>query len=235
MVQLDLDGIATHANDAAGLILGYTPEEIVGNGFHTLVHHSHADGSRYPREECPSFVNLKTGTASTVEGEVFWTKNRESFPVEYTTAPCMVDGQPLGVVLVFRDISLRREAQRFIELKQRQFHALFECAPDALVIVDEDGAIAALNQQAVKLFGYNANELSGQPMEVLMPERFRAGHPAHRSSFTREGKRRPMGAAGGELRGVNKQGEEFPVDISLSPIESEDGMLFVAAVRVPGQ
>jgi PAS domain S-box-containing protein len=111
-----------------------------------------------------------------------------------------------------------------------EFRALLEAAPDAMVIANEHGRIALVNAQTEKLFGYNREELLGQPVEMLIPERYRAGHLHHRKGYTDSPRLRPMGA-GRVLNGLRKDGSEFPVEISLSPFRSEEGMLVFSAIR----
>jgi PAS domain S-box-containing protein len=111
-----------------------------------------------------------------------------------------------------------------------QFRDLLEAAPDAMVIVGEDGRIALVNGQAERLFGYTRDELYAQPVELLVPERFRPGHPAHRASYVHDARPRPMGA-GTDLAGRRKDGSEFPAEISLSPMDTEGGRLIIAAIR----
>jgi PAS domain S-box-containing protein len=107
---------------------------------------------------------------------------------------------------------------------------LIEAAPDAMVVVDERGTIAFVNTQTEALFGYTRDELLGQPIEILIPERFRTAHIAHRSRFLAEPRARPMGS-GLELFGRKKSAEEFPVEISLSPLETANGRLVSGAIR----
>ncbi len=113
---------------------------------------------------------------------------------------------------------------------EEKFRGLLESAPDAMVIVDSDGKIRIVNTQVDSLFGYSREELIGQSVEMLIPERYRAKHFNHRTGYVRNAKARAMGA-GLELAGLRKDGSEFPVDISLSPLETEEGTLVTAAVR----
>jgi formate hydrogenlyase transcriptional activator len=110
------------------------------------------------------------------------------------------------------------------------FQTLFEEAPDAMVVSEPSGEILFLNAQTEKLFGYTRSELQGKPLEVLLPERFRKQHSAQRSHYAANPNPRPMGA-GLELYGLRRDGSEFPVEISLSPLLTLMGVVFASAVR----
>jgi len=105
-----------------------------------------------------------------------------------------------------------------------------DAAPDAMIIIDEDGVVRFANHQLTALFGYAHDEIIGQPVERLMPERFHARHLEHRVDYFARGRMRPMGA-GFALFGRRRDGSEFPVEISLSPIEHSGGRLVAAAIR----
>lgn len=134
-----------------------------------------------------------------------------------------IDGGDLG------DLSVADGADELVHA-ERRFRALLEAAPDAMVIVDRAGRILLVNAQTESMFGYERSALLGQPVELLVPPRFRTPHQFHREGYGSHPQVRPMGA-GLELFGLRKDGSEFPVEISLSPLQEDDGPLFSAAVR----
>ncbi|MEV0173534.1 PAS domain S-box protein [Streptomyces sp. NPDC050803] len=113
---------------------------------------------------------------------------------------------------------------------EERFRSLLEAAPDAMVIVDDTGIIKLVNAQTEALFGYLREELLDHPVELLVPHRFQGHHTRHRAGYSANRQVRPMGA-GLELHGLRKDGTEFPVEISLSPLQTPDGLLVSAAVR----
>jgi PAS domain S-box-containing protein len=122
------------------------------------------------------------------------------------------------------------EHRRAVLLARTRYGALLEAAPDAMVIVDRAGRIAAVNEQTGKMFGWGREELVGKPVEMLVPNRFHVKHAGHRDGYSKDPKVRPMGAAH-DLYGQRKDGTEIPVEISLSPLQMEEGSLVCAAIR----
>ncbi len=149
-------------------------------------------------------------------------RDETEFPIEISLSPIETDSGLL-VSSAIRDITDRKRTE------QRTLTFL-DSAPDAMVVVGEDGKIVLVNTQTEQLFGYKRSEMLGQPVEVLVPERFWAAHRKHRSMYMERTQVRPMGA-GLALYGLRKDGTEFPVEISLSPQQTEEGVLVSSTIR----
>ncbi|MGH2910857.1 MAG: PAS domain S-box protein [Solirubrobacteraceae bacterium] len=210
----DVERRITFWNRGAQTTYGFTPEEALGVAPRDLLHTEYP----IPLEEIERLVTETGGW----EGDlVQHTKDGRRLIVESRWA-ARYDGTGMlaGLLEVNRDITARLESQM----------ALLELAPDAIVGIGREGLIVLVNAQVEALFGYERDELLGQPVEVLVPERFRRAHSSHRAGYFADPRTRPMGA-GLELFGRRRDASEFPAEISLSSIETCQGILGIAAVR----
>ncbi|HTE50442.1 MAG TPA: PAS domain S-box protein [Kofleriaceae bacterium] len=220
MVIVDTDGILIMVNNQTERLFGYERAELLGKPVEVLVPDRFR--ANHPAHRAGYFGNEKPrpmGAGIELFGR---RKDGSEFPAEISLSP-MQDGARILVTAAIRDATERRRAED-------KFHGLMESAPDAMVIVGRDGRIALVNAQTESMFGYERAELLGKPVEVLIPERFRGRHPGQRDGYFADPRSRPM-RAGADLWGLRRDGIEFPVEISLSPIATAEGTLVTAAIR----
>lgn len=163
---LDLEGKTIFANPASAKMIGYEPEELIGKLLHAILHHSRPDGTSYPKEECPIYAAFKTGMTHHVADEVFWKKDGTSFPVEYTSTPMWHDGKLIGAVVVFKDITKRRQAEQEIQRLNEELEQKVEERTRALMEAQEE----LLRREKLSMLGIVAanvgNELRN-PLGVM--------------------------------------------------------------------
>ena len=220
------DGRIVNANAQVERIFGYMRDELIGQPVEILIPERFrqvhpADRAGYSRE--PRVRPMGTGL------ELFGRrKDGAEFPVDISLST--VSGEETLVVCIVRDISERKNAERALRQNEQELRSLFEYSPDVIVVSDQDGRIVRANAQVENIFGYSRDELLGQSIEMLVPERYRNTHPQHRENYGKHPRARSMGA-GLELYARRKNGTEFPVDIMLGPVEGADGRLTLSVLR----
>ena len=205
------------ANGAVGDLLGYAVDALVGVSVHS-----------FGREAMHQFQSVAdravvdNGVEITVRDARIADQQGRQLAVDLTLTPFITDrGTMVG-------IGLREPNEKFRQTKL--FRGLLEAAPDGMVIVNRDGVIMLVNAQVEQMFGYERAELVGEQVEILVPDRFSGMHMAFRNGYVSEPRTRPMGLAG-DLHARRKDGSEFPVEVTLSPLETDEGLLVSAAVR----
>src|SRR5580692_6904106 len=220
MVCVDGDGRIALVNAQAELLFGYGREELIGQLVDMLV----PDAVRpvHPGRRAGYVADPKPrpmGAGMALAGR---RRDGSTFPAEISLSAIDTDEGVL-VTAAVRDVTERQRAQA-------RFTGLLEAAPDAMVCVDGEGRIALVNAQAERLFGYGREELVGQLVDMLVPDAVRTAHPELRGGYVADPVPRPMGA-GTELAGRRRDGSTFPAEISLSAIDTDEGILVTAAVR----
>jgi protein-histidine pros-kinase len=220
MVVIDERGRIVLVNAQTERVFGYTRDELLGEQVDLLVPASQRSDHLRHREKYVGEPHVRAmGSGLDLLAR---RKDGSEFPVEISLAPLRSD-DGLLISAAVRDVTSKRREERL-------FRGLLEAAPDAMVIVDENGCIVLVNAQVEERFGYDRSELIGQPVEILVPDRFTGMHVAFRAGYVAGPRTRPMGLAG-DLFARRRDGTEFPVEISLAPLETEEGLLVSAAVR----
>jgi len=220
IVGVTSDGRIRLVNAQAERLFGYPREELIGCPVEMLVPElARGVHPGYRRRYFADPTPRPMGAGMELAGR---RRDGTEFPAEISLSIVPTTEGPLATAAV-RDVTDRKRAEA-------KFRALLEAAPDAIVGVDAGGHITLANAQSARLFGYDKGELLGQPIELLVPETARGVHPGHRRPYFADPTPRPMGA-GKALAGRRRDGTEFPAEISLSALETEDGVIVSAAVR----
>ncbi len=227
MVIIGAGGTIEFVNSQTENLFGYLRGELIGLTVEALV----PDRFRHIHERQRAKLASQAYARPMDAGLHFSGRRKDGteFPIDISLSPLDTEEGPKTIAAI-RDITRRAIAEEAQRKSEHLFRGLLDSAPDAMVIVDTQGAIQVVNAQTERLFGYSRAELREQSVDVLLPDRFRANHVRHRVAYLSNPQARPMGADL-ELYGRRKDGTEFPVDISLSPMESESGLLVIAAVR----
>ncbi|MBI3562042.1 MAG: PAS domain S-box protein [Gammaproteobacteria bacterium] len=219
MVMVDSDGSIVLVNTQTERVFGYPRVELIGKPVELLVpERSHNQHREYRKK----FLTMPESRPMRVGRDLYGRrKDGSEFPVEIGLN-LIQSGSVSFVLSAIVDITERKR-------HEERIRQVVESAPSSMVMVDAKGIVVLINAQTERMFGYSRDELLGKPMEILVPERFRRQHPEYRRNFYSAPQSRPM-EAGHNLYGLHKNGNEFPVEIGLNPIETEDGLMVLSAI-----
>jgi PAS domain S-box-containing protein len=245
IVGESLDGVITSWNAGAARMFGYSAEEAIGKPVRWFA---------WPGEERrieELLQRLRLGERVEHFETIRKHKTGRKVIVSLSLSPILdSEGSIIGIAKIARDITERKAAEETLAaselqlrtmteqealaradvLAERRFRELIEHAPDAILQIDTSGKIIVANSTAESMFGYTRDELLGSSVDRLVPEANRSAHPGHRKAFAAAGVTRPMGQ-GLDLRARRKDGTEVPVEISLSPVKTDQGIYITAAIR----
>jgi len=205
-------GVVVHWSPGAEQIFGYSAQEAAGQSMIELI--------GMPGQEWNTFMQTLERSGGAWDFEVLRRKKTGAPVFVDVSSKTIYDNEAREEFVMFckKDIT-RLKAMRDAKQVEARFRDVLESTPDSIIIANSTGLIVLANSQAERLFGYQPGELRGQPIEILLPDRYRGSHVGHRSNFFTQPRTRTMGA-GLELYGVRKDMVEFPVEISLSPINT---------------
>jgi PAS domain S-box-containing protein len=223
LVLMTTQGRVVHWSQGAQIIFGYHSDEARGLTLSDLVvPNDHAEEQRLRMEET---VASGAGTYESV-------RRRKDGSLLYVDVTTRLVHAPDGAALVLsaeKDVT-HIKVLRDAKLMEARFRDLLESTPDGIVMANPTGHIVIANSQAERLFGYEAGELRGRSVDTLLPERYRQAHVGHRSNYFLQPRKRAMGS-GLDLAGLRKDGTEFPIEISLSPLRTEESAFVMSAIR----
>ncbi len=227
MIVVDQAGDIVLLNVQAERKFGYSRDELLGQKVTSIILEGFAerliaDGTRSAGEALAQQI----GTGIELIGH---RKDGGEFPIELMLSP-LESADGILVTAAIRDISVRKDAEKHLEQMESRYRGLLEAAPDAMVVVDQNGDIVLLNLQAERQFGYRRDELLGQKVKNIIPDGFAERLIADETRTASEALAQRIGT-GIELIGRRKDGGEFPIELMLSPLESEEGILVTAAIR----
>lgn len=219
VIVTNQNGEISYVNAESERLFGYPRSELIGQSIDMLLpdrfskHHAHLRQTYFKN---PSIRYMGVGR------ELFGRrKNGSEFPLEIGLRPLLANDEQ-QVVATIVDISQRMRLEA-------RFSGVIEASPYGKLLVDSKGVIQLINSSLLNLFGYTKEELLGQSMDVLLPERYRTGHEAHRKNYLHNPSLRAMGV-GRDLTGRHKNGTEIPIEIGLNPVDTDSGIMILAAV-----
>lgn len=219
IVVINERGIIESVNPAVSRMFGYSPDWLLGQSVKLLMPDPYyAEHDQYLTNYLESGHKKVVGISREVLGR---RNNGVAFPIELAVSEIHIDGSKKFAGII-RDISSRKQAEA-------QFQQVVESAPNGMLMIDRLGTITLVNKQVEAMFGYSRMEMLGKPVEILIPERYRPNYPSHRDKYFSAPASRAIGT-GQELFGLQKNGQEFPLELELNPIDTPNGTFALASI-----
>jgi two-component system sensor histidine kinase/response regulator len=213
----DAQGRCSFINDAAQKMLGYLPEEILGQSVHDLTHHSHPDGTPYAQKDCPMYQSFAQGTTSYCEDEVLWRKDGSAFHAAYTSVPMRKDDAVVGAVVVFRDITERRKAEEELREREYRLKTILTTSNEGFWGIDNDARTLAVNPAMCVILGVSQEEILGRTVFEFLNEE-------NLAIMREQLRRRAAGETGAYEVAVSRpDGGQVPCMFNATPFYDENG------------
>ncbi len=210
-------GLVNFINPAGLAMLGFEAEEVIGQEIHRLVHHTRPDGTPYPVEECPMHHTLTRGTIGNRDDEILWRKDRTSFPVEYTSVPVRKDAAIVGTVIVFRDITERKEAERQLRESEERLKTILVTANEGFWMIDNEANVLHVNDAMCAILGRRREEIMGKTIFDFLDDE-------NRGILEEQLRLREAGQASAYEMALNRpDGSQVPCLVSGTPLFDGDG------------
>lgn len=225
MLVCDRAGVIVLANERLHALLGWPPDELVGQPVELLVPPAARSRHAALRAAAPgSGRAMGAGRFSAASA------SGEEIPVEISLAPLRTEAGAEFTLATVHDLRARLDAEQALRDSEARMRAVFETAVDGIITIDENGLIERVNQAAERIFGYTERELAGRNISVLMPSPDRERHDGYLQHYLQTGERRIIGA-GREVRGLRKDGQVFPMELAVAEMRIGAQRMFTGLVR----
>jgi diguanylate cyclase (GGDEF)-like protein/PAS domain S-box-containing protein len=217
LVELDKNGEVIFVNPAALKLIEFEGKELMGRSLHELTHQKKADGSFYPKEECPIHNTIRDGEGRLITDDVFWTRSGNALPVAYQTNAIIESDEIAGVVLTFRDITWRKKAEAELKQTSQFMENIIENSAEGIGIVDRHGTVVKWNKASESIYGYTFKELQGKKAFELYADKdalARMSIQLRQKGYVRNY----------EIPMLRKDGSVFPCSLSIKVLRDEDGL-----------
>lgn len=215
---VNTDGVSTFVNAAAARMLGWEVTDLQGKSQHEMVHHSHADGTPYSREDCPVLHCIREGRPIRTTDEVFWRKDGSSFPVDYVCTPIYENNEVSGAVVVFSDVTERQNSENKLRQSEERYRAMFESSRVGMALCDLQGKLLDVNQGYLDIIGYTAAEAQALTYWDITPREYEKDEARQLESLHSTGRYGPY-----EKEYIHKDGSRIPVVLNGTLIQDATG------------